>query len=317
MSSDPSLNKPMSNDELKLKSISLPVIERPNDSDKYMELPHLHKMDNLEDLTSVTVREEINSDGTVETVTTTITTISSGTDQPISEISTQESAIAFSGIDPIKEEADEPQSEDESFHSQQKGSPKQTTDSVDEKHYGSIMTTSVYVHAPSSAEETHHVEEETIIREIPFSMTQSIYGSFPSDEEDHDSTTMSSTTIASPAASVSSEPASGRSKDKSEDPIGDWGKPLGLPLTDDASDFNGLLLWNPIESWGKPYGLPSPGPPPPSSLETQNRASNGDIELNLTPINNKTTPKKSTNKKSSSGKWILFHRLYHLRPYKI
>lgn len=82
------------------------------------------------------------------------------------------------------------------------------------------------------------------------------------------------------------------STDVQKDPIHDWGKPLGLPA---ARNIDSSYSWNPLENWGKPLGLPSPGPTLPFS-STQHRESNGDIEISLTPINPKGTPKKISKK---------------------
>lgn len=80
------------------------------------------------------------------------------------------------------------------------------------------------------------------------------------------------------------------------DPIKDWGKPLGLPPPPSPQNKR-ILVWNPVEEWGRPLGLPSPVPLADSMDET----CPDNINVELTPINDKLTPRK-TGKKDISGK---------------
>ena len=114
------------------------------------------------------------------------------------------------------------------------------------------------------------------------SMTQSFYGSYPdSDKEKLEHKPKINET--------ESEMQSDKSTKK--DPIGHWGKPMSLPESRSISTF---LEWNPLEDWGKPLELPSPTPSPVPNV--QHRESSGDIEINLAPINQKGTPKRTVKK---------------------
>ncbi|KAL1453677.1 hypothetical protein WDU94_009997 [Cyamophila willieti] len=80
------------------------------------------------------------------------------------------------------------------------------------------------------------------------------------------------------------------------DPIKDWGKPLGLPPPPSPKNKR-ILVWNPVEEWGRPLGLPSPVP----LMDNMDDTCTDNINVELTPINDKLTPRKSA-KKDVSGK---------------
>ncbi|KAI5722692.1 hypothetical protein M8J76_012161 [Diaphorina citri] len=82
----------------------------------------------------------------------------------------------------------------------------------------------------------------------------------------------------------------------SNDPIKDWGKPLGLPPPPSPKNKR-ILVWNPVEEWGRPLGLPSPVP----LVDNTDDTCADNINVELTPINDKLTPRK-TGKKDISGK---------------
>uniref|UniRef100_A0A8D8UBL5 Microtubule-associated protein futsch n=1 Tax=Cacopsylla melanoneura TaxID=428564 RepID=A0A8D8UBL5_9HEMI len=78
--------------------------------------------------------------------------------------------------------------------------------------------------------------------------------------------------------------------------IKDWGKPLGLPPPPSPKNKR-ILVWNPVEEWGRPLGLPSPVP----LVDNMDDTCADNINVELTPINDKLTPRKSA-KKDVSGK---------------
>lgn len=346
--SDPAFSTQLSEVELQSKSVSLPVIKRPDESEKYMTLPHLYKTSNIEDLTT-TVTEDINSSSLEKSVEDV------PIDNPHMDARVFE-ATNFVIIDPITE-ADE--SSEEDFQSKISESNTESNKAVlthseytkisSQTHVAKDFQTTEYCSDTANSkqscknenipistcitntsttslnvfpdgEDSHYHKEskltnlyqETVTStdKIPAVMMQSCYGSFPSDDvsDEHQSetvTTSSSMTV-TPASEFSVHQKHEETKmkelkdtsftdDTKKDPISDWGKPLGLPSTKN-NDINTLLIWNPLEQWGKPFGLPSPGPPPSAPTIPQHRNSNGDIELNLTPLNSKGTPKKSVKK---------------------
>lgn len=363
--SDTAFSTQHSEVELQSKSVSLPVIKRPDESERYMTLPNLYKTSNLEDLTT-TVTKDINSpslEKSIEDVSI---------DNPPADARVYET-INFVTIDPIKE-TDE--SSEEEFqnkiiesntesnqavltHSEYTKISSQThveKDFQTKEHWSdtanskqsykdenipisrcirNTSTTSSNVF-PDAESSHYHKESEltnlyqktdTPTSEIPAVMMQSCYGSFPSedvsDEHQAETVTTSSSTPVTPMSEFSVHQKHEETKmkeskdtlftdDTKKDPISDWGKPLGLPSAKN-NDINTLLIWNPLEQWGKPFGLPSPGPLPSAPTIPQHRNSNGDIELNLTPLNSKGTPKKSVKKtvtdRTSAGKFTCFFTL--------
>ncbi|XP_065224553.1 microtubule-associated protein futsch [Planococcus citri] len=344
--SDPSsLNKQPDDGELPSKSVSLPVIKRPDDSEKYMTLPNLYKATNLEDLTA---EDKIIEERTVSTETFSSTqTSSTGSaihpikeseesiddeNQPtlIRQVIETTTKITSQLVGALQSDSSSPQrsqtshSEDHESddgrsdtsleqcsritqHSGGAGHDSSQICESDEDELGesTMSTSSNIVHF----KEDDHIQEqlatlqEETMRKMSSSMTQSFYGTYPDDEDDENDLPEDSRgpSVSSTMTQPTQDPATGDKKD----PIKDWGRPLGLP---NVRNVNKFLIWNPIEEWGRPLGLPMPAPPPSS---VQDRESNGDIEINLAPINpptnnnvTKGTPTKKVIKKPAATEKI-------------
>nr|XP_018905102.1 PREDICTED: microtubule-associated protein futsch-like [Bemisia tabaci]XP_018905111.1 PREDICTED: microtubule-associated protein futsch-like [Bemisia tabaci] len=168
---------------------------------------------------------------------------------------------------------------------------------------GSYMTFSSGGHTETSSSRPEHLSDD--IGNGNISVDNNINRSIPLEHTDSTFTTVSQgTTTSTHTISQSIYPAethshttSSTSHDNDKDPIGGWGKPLGLPPPPNNINNQNkrILIWNPVEEWGKPLGLPSPAPPPGKE------DSNGDIQVDLTPLSNKTTPKKAEKKSSDKN----------------
>ncbi len=361
--SDPSLHKQVER-ELQSKSVSLPVIKRPDDSEKYMTLPHLYKTTNLEDLTSkgatissamttsIIEDDDTTADSTSETQadakqqavkevdeetldheqrtfkTIRRATISDDEDLFEADVSGQGRVIHKTATEVTRRTSTSGPGEtvleresltDDGSDDEQPQSPRsdvstgqfsrgrqdsQLYDSDDEMIESTFSASSNIGHFKEDDDIQSQLAslQKEASRRISASMAQSFYGSFPGSEDEEEQDKKGETQSVESGDKKAEDEAKSvpvstsktdEKKAEKEDPIRDWGSPMRLPEPRRNAQF---LVWNPFREWGRPLGLPSPGP--------QRKDSNGDIEINLTPINAKGTPKrtsKKVNEKSTTG----------------